>query len=112
MIASALAPAAISDYANHLARHGASNASIQQMMRDSTTKMMGGTYAAPPWSASLEQAVRQCIRASLVNAVQVWDLQVNCPTPDLDALRAFLDERFRHFTDDLPPDERDLFPWE
>ncbi len=111
-IVSAFAPAAVSDYANALLRHGVSQAAVQEAMRDGMEKASRGAYNVPPWSDDFAQAIRLCLQSSLVAALRVWGLDVNHPNPDMEALRRFLDERFAHFTDDLPPDERPSLPWE
>ena len=48
----------------------------------------------------------------MVSALKAWGLGVNYPAPDLQAVRHFLEERFLHFSHDLPRDERPRFPWE
>lgn len=111
-IASAFALAVASDYANDLHRHGASQQAVHQAMQDGMQKAMAGEYNAPPWSESFSQSIRMCLQGSLVSALEVWGLGVNYPTPDMDALRRFLGERFQHFTHDLPADQRPKFPWE
>jgi len=111
-IASAFAPAAVSDNANERLRNGASQRAVEEAMRDGIQKAMDGDYRVPPWSESLAQSIRMCLQGSLVSALEVWELGVNHPSPDIGALRRFLDERFLHFTDDLPPGKRPRFPWE
>ena len=66
-IASAFAPAAVSDYANDLRRHGASLQAVQQAMQDGMEKAMAGKYSVPPWSESFAQSVRLCLQGSLVS---------------------------------------------
>lgn len=111
-IASAFAPAAVSEHANSLLRRGASQAAVRHAMQEGMRKAAAGSYNVPPWSEDFAQSVRLCLRGSLVNALQVWGLDVNHPSPDMDALRRFLDDRFQHFTDDLPMAERPRFPWD
>ncbi|MCK6527212.1 hypothetical protein L6R50_06480 [Myxococcota bacterium] len=111
-IASALAPAAVRDYANDLKRRGRSDRAVQEAMRDGMRQARTGNYRVPPWSESFAQSVRLCLRASLVSALQAWGLGLNHSSPEMDALRRFLDERFEHFTHDLSLTERQCFPWE
>jgi hypothetical protein len=111
-IASAFAPAAVSDYANDLLRHGASEQAVRQALQDGMRKATAGSYSVPPWSEHFAQSVRLCLMGSMVSALQVWGLDVNDPSPDTEALRRFLDDRFLHFTHDLPLAERPRFPWE
>lgn len=111
-IASSFAPAAVSWHANNRPRPSACQRDDIQAMRDELRKAMTGSYSVPPWSEPLADLVRLSLKGSPVSALRVWGLDVNHPSPDLDALRCFLDERFEHSTEDLPPGQHPKFPWE
>jgi|GEM_PF-7011674 len=111
-IAGALAPAAISVRANAEFRHGASRDAVQRLMTEGMRRAKDGDYVAPPWSKEFEQSIRACLSGSLVSALKAWGLGVNYPAPDMEAVRRFLEERFLHFSHDLPASERERFPWE
>lgn len=111
-IAGALAPAAVSLRANLEYQRGASQRTVQRLMGEGMRQARDGAYSAPAWSKDFERSIRVCLEGSLVSALKAWGLGVNYPAPDLQAVRHFLEERFLHFSHDLPPDERPRFPWE
>lgn len=89
----------------------ASREAVSRAMRASHRAIQEGSYEAPSWSPSFEEAVEHCLQASLVSAFAVRDLRCRTPTPDFEAIRTFLQERFNHFVDDLEHDEKPRLPW-
>jgi hypothetical protein len=39
--------------------------------------------------------------SQLVHSTQLWDLEIHQPTPDIPAIRTFLERRYHHFDDDV-----------
>jgi hypothetical protein len=111
-IVSALAGAVVSEHLNTLQRRGASRQAIEGVIPEQMRRAMNGDYRPPPWSPSFEESIRPSLEVSLGRALQTWGLQMNHPRLEISVLRSFLGERFMHFTDDLPPGERPIFPWE
>ena len=111
-IASALAPAATSSVTN--ARRQADRRAPDggRAARAEMEAIRLGKYEAPPWSVEFERAVRGSLLASLFAALQAWGLGIRHPTPDVDAVRRFLQVRFHHFEDGTPAARRGHFPWE
>jgi hypothetical protein len=54
-----------------------------------------------------EKRIRQQLKMNLPAVSKTWGLACHRQTPDFDAVKRFLDERYRHSSDDIRHD--DLF---
>ena len=52
-----------------------------------------------------EERVRLQLKISLPAAFQTWELACHRKTPDFDAMKRLLDERYQHSADDIPHDD-------
>ncbi len=73
-------------------------------------KLLDGT-AAPPFESEWLKADEfpMHMQVSVGPVAQSWGLSVQRPTPDFDAIRKLLVDRFRHLEDDVAHD--DWFGW-
>ena len=49
-----------------------------------------------------EQRIRMQLKLGIPAAFKTWGLMSHRQTPDFDAMKRLLDERYRHSTDDIP----------
>jgi hypothetical protein len=58
----------------------------------------------PPFDLSIptEQRMRMQLKLSIPAAFNTWGLMSHRRTPDFDAMKRLLDERYQHSADDIP----------
>ena len=58
----------------------------------------------PPFDLSelTEQRIRMQLKLGIPAAFNIWGLRCHRRTPDFDAMKRFLDERYQHSADDIP----------